>query len=507
MGHRRKLFCQLTLPSSPVCPQPDLPYPNWWSTTPLAGAPTFVDPIEDELSCLNLNITVPLSCLDGCSDPFASLPVLVFVHGGGLACGSSSMLVGGRQLFDATNLVRASLGLGRAIVCVTINYRVGTLGFLASSELKRLNESFSEPYGNYGFHDQRRALEWIQRYIPGFGGAADSVTIHGTSAGAVSCHYLTKFAGRNFQRAILSSGTVETLAPRPTAYHQGIFNHCVSSAGGKPGDENTLDILLSLSSKKLATSLPGMLVYPVIDDVWITESIWSKEPDDGILVDIVVGACAWEREFGSVFTTQFPSPTPRPDADILCQANGVFSAAPIISYASQYPSSNAEVVSRYRLENAVTNPSKAAPQWAQLLTDILFWIPTLRVAVGAPGANARSIFLYIFDAVNPFPGTSSCGVANHGVNDLYLFNVAQDLVPAGSLEEFKRGVATVQRAWIDFCHGEKPWAPVRRERTEVARRGPIMSFNNAEGGTSYDSIEEAVGKEWARQWSAVLGSG
>ena len=86
--------------------------------------------------------------------------------------------------------------------------------------------------------------------------------------------------------------------------------------------------------KKSATSLPSMLVYPVSDNVWITESIWDKEPDDGILVDIVVGACAWEREFGSVFTTQFPSPAPRSDAELLCQAEGVFSAAPIISDAS-----------------------------------------------------------------------------------------------------------------------------------------------------------------------------
>ena len=125
-----------------MCPQPDILYPEWWPQTHRTDVPIFADPFEDELACLNLSITAPSSCRDG-SDQGASLPVLTFIHGGGLAGGSSSMLVGGRQLFDATNLFRTSIKLGKTMICVTFNYRVGTLGFLASSELKQFNENFS----------------------------------------------------------------------------------------------------------------------------------------------------------------------------------------------------------------------------------------------------------------------------------------------------------------------------------------------------------------------------
>lgn len=462
-----------------------------------------IDPIEDELACLNLNITVPRSYLEG-NGSARKLPVLVFIHGGGLACGSSSMLVGGRQLFDATNLVRSSVEMGTGIVCVTINYRIGTLGFLASSELKRFNESFSEPYGNYGLHDQRQALKWIRRYINGFGGATDNVTIHGTSAGAVSCDYQMKFPNRDFQRAILSSGTIETLAPRSTGVQQSTFDHCVTIAGCRPNDADPLGTLLSLPQKEIAVSLPGLIVHPVIDGVWITDSFWNHRPDGDTATDVMVGACAWEREFGNVFITRFPSSEPRSDAEILDQAKELFSDSPVVSDPITYPSSNSDVVSRYRLGKSIDLPSKAANQWAQLLTDLLFWVPTLRIATNTANTNGQNILLYTFDAVNPFPAAASYGVANHGVNDLYLFNVAQDHVPGDRLEAWSQGVTAVQTAWVNFCYGGIPWEPVRQVRTEIALCGPIYSFNNKTGGCCFDTIGEAVGRELAGQWSALM---
>jgi para-nitrobenzyl esterase len=122
-------------------------------------------------------------------------PVFVYLYGGGFSEGSAAVPV-----YDGEGL--ASKGL----VVVTINYRVGVLGFLALPELT--SESDHRASGNYGLLDQIAALQWVRENISRFGGDPGRVTLAGQSAGGMSVHDLTAspLAKGLFQRAIVESG-------------------------------------------------------------------------------------------------------------------------------------------------------------------------------------------------------------------------------------------------------------------------------------------------------------
>ncbi|MCK9419593.1 MAG: carboxylesterase family protein [Nitrospirae bacterium] len=141
--------------------------------------------------CLYLNVWTPATSV---SD---ALPVMVWIHGGGLIMGS-----GAYSANIGENLARS-----QNIVVVTINYRLGMLGFFANSELDA--EDPDHVSGNYGFKDQIYALRWVRDNISSFGGDPGNVTIFGESAGALSVHILmvSPLAGGLFHRAIAESGT------------------------------------------------------------------------------------------------------------------------------------------------------------------------------------------------------------------------------------------------------------------------------------------------------------
>ena len=137
--------------------------------------------------CLFLNVWRPKRA--------GKYPVMVFIHGGGFTYGAA-----GVPLYDGAGLA------GRGAVIVTINYRLGRLGFFTHPALTR--EDPSGLLGNYGIMDQIAALQWVKRNIFAFGGDAGNVTIFGESAGAGSVQILMGSpASRGlFQKAISESG-------------------------------------------------------------------------------------------------------------------------------------------------------------------------------------------------------------------------------------------------------------------------------------------------------------
>ncbi|MCY3971761.1 MAG: carboxylesterase family protein [Acidobacteria bacterium] len=147
--------------------------------------------IERSEDCLYLNVWT------GAAHAEAALPVMVWIHGGGLQTGSGSTI-----LYDGESLA------GQGVVLVTINYRLGPIGFMAHPELSAENESGAS--GNYGILDQVAALQWVQANIARFGGDPGRVTIFGESAGSWSVNYMTAtpLAAGLFQRAIGHSGGV-----------------------------------------------------------------------------------------------------------------------------------------------------------------------------------------------------------------------------------------------------------------------------------------------------------
>jgi len=139
--------------------------------------------------CLYLNVWSPADSAD------EELPVLVWIHGGSFESGSGSMAI-----YDGGNLAT------KGVVVVTVNYRLGPLGFLAHPALSA--ESADGVSGNYGLLDQIAALQWVRTNIAGFGGDPANVTVFGESAGAISILDLlvSPTAEGLFDRAIAQSG-------------------------------------------------------------------------------------------------------------------------------------------------------------------------------------------------------------------------------------------------------------------------------------------------------------
>uniref|UniRef100_A0A4X2KUD7 Carboxylic ester hydrolase n=1 Tax=Vombatus ursinus TaxID=29139 RepID=A0A4X2KUD7_VOMUR len=133
--------------------------------------------------CLYLNIYVPDHAKEG-----TGLPVMMWIHGGGLILGSASMCDG------------SILSASQNVVVVTIQYRLGVLGFFSTGD--------EHAPGNWGYLDQVAALRWVQKNIAHFGGDPGRVTIFGESAGgtSVASHVLSPMSKGLFHRAIMESG-------------------------------------------------------------------------------------------------------------------------------------------------------------------------------------------------------------------------------------------------------------------------------------------------------------
>jgi para-nitrobenzyl esterase len=146
-------------------------------------------PEEMSEGCLTLNIWTPAK------SESELLPVMMYLHGGGFARGTGS-----QPLYNTTHLAQ------RGVALVTINYRVGALGFLAHPELTA--ESPHRSSGNYGIMDQIMALKWLRENIRQFGGDPNNITIFGQSAGGASVIALmaSPLAKGLFHRAIAQSG-------------------------------------------------------------------------------------------------------------------------------------------------------------------------------------------------------------------------------------------------------------------------------------------------------------
>ena len=155
------------------------------------AAPLGTPPAED---CLYLNVWTPAKHAG------ATLPVMVWIYGGGFVNGGSSPAV-----YAGTHFAE------RGVVFVSFNYRVGRFGFFAHPALTAENPD--GPLGNYAFLDQIAALEWVRRNIAKFGGDPHNVTIFGESAGGMSVLTLmtSPMSQGLFQKAIVESGGGRTL--------------------------------------------------------------------------------------------------------------------------------------------------------------------------------------------------------------------------------------------------------------------------------------------------------
>jgi para-nitrobenzyl esterase len=232
---------------------PQLPKPWRGVRDANAFGPSCMQPEIENVSedCLTLNVWRPAAL----GPPF---PVMVWIHGGAL-------VRGGAPMYPADALAR------QGVVAVTIQYRLGRLGFFAHPALDE--ESPHDLYGNYGFMDQLAALEWVQRNAAAFGGDPKSVTLFGESAGggSVLVHLTSPLSRGLFHRAVLQSpgmpaARAKTIPVSELAAAEEIAVDYARSEGVTGDGAAALEQLRSLPATRLIEGASGPEVLAALAD-------------------------------------------------------------------------------------------------------------------------------------------------------------------------------------------------------------------------------------------------
>jgi len=210
-------------------------------------------PSED---CLYLNVYAPAS-----ASRESKLPVMVWIHGGGFIAGAGS-----EPRYTNSALV------SKGVILVTLNYRLGLFGFLASEDLAKENQGHA---GNYGLMDMTAALRWVKANIGAFGGDAGNVTIFGESAGSFAVNALTAApeARGLFQKVIGESGAFfgSAIPMMPAAERAKRDQRWANETGAK-----SLAELRNVPAEKLmevAKKSPGIPFSPSVDGEFLIEPV------------------------------------------------------------------------------------------------------------------------------------------------------------------------------------------------------------------------------------------
>ena len=210
-------------------------------------------PTED---CLYLNVYSPAS-----AKQTSKLPVMVWIHGGGFVAGAGS-----EPRYTDSALV------SKGVILVTINYRLGVFGFLASEDLAKEAGGHA---GNYGLMDMAAALRWVKANIGAFGGDSGNVTIFGESAGSFSVSALTAApeARGLFQKVIGESGAFfgSAISMSPVAERARRDQAWVESLGVK----NLADLRKMPADKLIEAAQKKSIIWfsPVVDGQFLTEPV------------------------------------------------------------------------------------------------------------------------------------------------------------------------------------------------------------------------------------------
>ncbi len=381
--------------------------------------------------CLYLNLWVPEE------SPEKKMPVMVWIHGGAFLAGSASLqLHRGWTLFKGKKL--ASLG----VIVVTLNYRLGPLGFLAHPLLSK--ESPSGVSGNYGLMDQIAALRWVQRNIGEFHGDNGRVTLFGESAGATSTAYLmtSPSAKGLFHRAIVQSSPFWARCFLPPSYQ---FLHQAEEIGqelvrtlGYELKRDPLGALRATDEKKIIAAanlevslLPqGLRFGPVVDGHLLPqrpEEVFSRGEQEAM--PLVVGSNKDETNY---FT-----------------AGLKFSLEDYRLLVKELAGEYAEEAMRLF---PAKNDREAAHSWSELYTALEFTAPARFLARCMEKKGSRA-YLYQFSRVPPTEeGKELC--ACHGAEIPYVFGELPEGEGFDSTDQ--RLSLTIMGYWTNLARSGDP---------------------------------------------------
>ena len=375
--------------------------------------------------CLYLNVWTPR-----CDN--ARRPVLVWIHGGAfiLGSGSTSLYSGGR------------LSAQGDVVVVTINYRLGALGFL---NWQSICDREDRPPSNLGIRDQVAALEWVRENIDAFGGDPENVTVFGESAGAMSIGTLLSVpsARRLFHKAILQSGaahniSTETKAARVAEY----FIEKLELDDPTPETLQGLPVTQLMQAQSRTTVRMGlddgmMAWQPCIDPDLIPEQpLLAIDRGDAADIPILIGT---NRDEFKLFT--FADRNRMDDAQFVKRVRRI---------ARRAGADEERIVERlmgtYGTRTGERDPG-ANQRWVMLQSDRIFHYPATRLA-DAQSAHQPNTFSYLVEWRLPLLG-SALG-ACHGLEIPFVFgSLRAGVMRAGLVADRTAGPLcdSMQAAW------------------------------------------------------------
>lgn len=240
-------------------PQPAVPWSGTRDATRFGAScpqyPGLFAEASTNEDCLSLNIYAPPSAVGG-QGPRAPRPVIVWVHGG-------AFQVGAGQQYDGS-----TMALKTNAIVITVNYRLGAFGFLATSGMAGEGRAL-----NFGLQDQWMALRWVKRNIAAFGGDASRVTLAGQSSGGTSgCLALASPAAQGlFDRVIMHSASCG-LAAKPLEAARA-YGDALATRAGCPAGPTQMACLRGKPVEAL------LAVSPTYEDSVTKFDIWSATVD------------------------------------------------------------------------------------------------------------------------------------------------------------------------------------------------------------------------------------
>jgi len=386
--------------------------------------------------CLYLSVFSP----NEPSDDKDGYPVLFWMHGGAYTQG-----LGNCDLYDATNFTK------KGVVSVVINYRLGALGFMASESMQ----------GNYGFMDQRLAMQWTQDNIAAFGGNPQRVTIAGQSAGAMSVgtHMTSKKSQGLYSQAIMESNPLALpyhTRESATANANAIFTYLGC-------DIDDVDCVRSKSTEEILDAQDNAIKLN-LDELLLNFVPFSPlvEPDgeltiqplnamqQGLVPQIPMMMGSLHDE-GQLFVYELFS-KPLGEKEYNAIVDGVFGLRSSRGILKQYPFET----------TPVANNTDGRDTLNVLATDLLFYCSLRNATRGMIRDNNKSKFVYRFKHVMSFDCwgenyTFCQGVCCHGSELPFVFTNfgAGDIYYDHTADEDK--LATdLSNAWSNFIHSGNP---------------------------------------------------
>jgi len=392
--------------------------------------------------CLTLNVWTPSTT--------GNAPVMVWIHGGALVAGSSK-----ETLYDGARLAR------EGVVVVSINYRLGVLGWLAHPELSA--ESPAGISGNYGLMDQIAALEWVKRNIESFGGDPDNVAIAGESAGGLSVLYLmsSPLARGLFDRAVAQSAYMISTPELKQARHGAPAAETAGAALAHTLQAPSLRVLRGMDAQALTdrAALGGFATFGVVDGVVLPRQI-VEVFDRGEQAKVPVLAGFNSGEIRSLRMLAPPVPSTTADyEDVIHERYGDLAD----EFLRLYPSSDME-------ESVLAATRDALYGW------------TSERLVRSQTAAGQPSFLYLFD--HGYPAADNAGLHAFHASELpYMFGNLDRTPPRwpaipNTPEETRLSEAMVEY-WTSFMRVGHPASAGSPAWPSYDDDGAFMAFRDS----------------------------